>query len=1024
MNRWSEFASDGASLGRAFFVRAAFRTNQKSTRRPTAMTEERAKQTTPTKIGVKQVVAYGDAKIAISTFGKGAKAKLVYRDDWPTPYETGIFSVDSVGRRVEFSKGLFEEKEEASALNPVEVLLDSSREDFRKDYLLLKDVLEEEFFGKKFERDNVRIQIIHCVLDVLKIFGLYVNDIIYAINNLRDRPGEDIVGISLSDEKKAIEALKEMAPFFGYFGTAFGVAPKKPRGKFDAEAYQRQLRAVDSHNVGVLRILSAARHFTAHFSESRVLFSSCEKLKERFQEKRGRWEIIEENYKARIDKINDEFLEKSKTNLQILFEDVYRARTATEMVALARDYYLFAIKKDVKNLGVNATKLRELMLERFRPEIKDKKHDSYRSKLYRITDFVIFRHMRDSVQAAEMIEILKTVEPDNAKRLEGIKRKYAVTETLEATFDAICAASDPAERARLCAEYGRSELYEMVAKLRATPNDDEAKEELYRGFATQVWGEVSNLLLPVFDKYDGTFPVYSTEPLPNGLFDDVLIKSSGKPAEGGPLPFVQFVSFLCNFMEAKEINELVTALIHKFDAIQAFLDLMKELGDKAKFAPAYSLFNDLQGRAAGIVADQLRVLQSVGKMNGDLDSTRRPLFVAAIKTLGVPDDSQYVTDEWLDANMLDPKSPQAKTSKPFRNFLTNNVLKSKRFIYLTRYARPSTVRAVMANRRIVRYVLTRLPENQIDSYYKNFSDDDAKLSAKIDFLAKRLSTFSFLNLAEKREDVAKNAKLPEGEKLPEIQQLKSLTGLYLAVAYVLIKNLVKANARYFIGYAAFDRDAGLIRQQFGEELYDSFSAEYQVQGELGELETRKNDYLAPLNIYIERDKKLYFVPTEEQKSDPELFRAAFKKHSRSVRFHYAKRWRDILEFHLLEASEIDFAPRLFAATRNSVAHLSALANLEKYVGDFRSEKDSGPMRSYFELFHYVQQRYLAEKFDLSKFVRKTVASKDLIKLLYLPFAYSLPRFKNLTVDALFDPDGEDGKERAKRLAEGKKVEEE
>ena len=82
------------------------------------------------------------------------------------------------------------------------------------------------------------------------------------------------------------------------------------------------------------------------------------------------------------------------------------------------------------------------------------------------------------------------------------------------------------------------------------------------------------------------------------------------------------------------------------------------------------------------------------------------------------------------------------------------------------------------------------------------------------------------------------------------------------------------------------------------------------------------------------------------------------------------------------------------------------------------------MRSYFELFHYVQQRYLAEKFDLSKFVRKTVASKDLIKLLYLPFAYSLPRFKNLTVDALFDPDGEDGKERAKRLAEGKKVEEE
>ncbi len=181
----------------------------------------------------------------------------------------------------------------------------------------------------------------------------------------------------------------------------------------------------------------------------------------------------------------------------------------------------------------------------------------------------------------------------------------------------------------------------------------------------------------------------------------------------------------------------------------------------------------------------------------------------------------------------------------------------------------------------------------------------------------------------------------------------------------------------------------------------------------GDLVEKKNEFLAPINVYLERDRSLLFVPTEEEKNDLGKFRKALYKHMETHRLHFPKKWREIYELQLLELEELGNAPRLLAETRNSVMHLNVLATLEKYVAKFRAG-NADPMRSYFELFHFVQQQYLAEKFDLSSFVRTTVPSLDLIKLLYMPFAYSLPRYKNLTVDALFDPDGEDGKERVKK----------
>ena len=96
-------------------------------------------------------------------------------------------------------------------------------------------------------------------------------------------------------------------------------------------------------------------------------------------------------------------------------------------------------------------------------------------------------------------------------------------------------------------------------------------------------------------------------------------------------------------------------------------------------------------------------------------------------------------------------------------------------------------------------------------------------------------------------------------------------------------------------------------------------------------------------------------------------------------------------------------------------HLGALRNAHNYIDGIKS------IRSYFELYHYLNQQHLLSTYDfaiekgwkgvtahektLSYF--KTVREgswycKDFVKAYCVGFGYNLPRYKNLTIDALFD----------------------
>jgi hypothetical protein len=425
-------------------------------------------------------------------------------------------------------------------------------------------------------------------------------------------------------------------------------------------------------------------------------------------------------------------------------------------------------------------------------------------------------------------------------------------------------------------------------------------------------------------------------------------------------------------------------------------------------------------------------------MKPDLRGAKRQLYKAAIKMLGAPD--LYVSDEWIEANVLTGDKAKKKDVNPFRNFIAKQVIESDRFQYLVRYVKPETVRALMGNSQIIRYVLNRvgniqddhIHESQVEKHYKNlpeYDESETNFEKKVDALTKYLTDFSFSNIENQRKFIVNKKE----DRNKAIEKLKALTRLYLTVAFVAIKNLVKTNARYYIAFSVFDRDKHLSEKKDKKdkengELNDNPSFESEIGG--------FKNYFAITEYFLNKDDNVRYIP-DPKLPDAENKKALFKFiDTRAGKWHFTKKWNKILRNNIAEAKKIHETGLLLTAARNDAEHLNILFALPKYVAEFHT--DNKPMQSYFELYHFILQKWTCrpEWFDEktqnyfpnplslgdlpNNLEKHHTPSHDWIKYAFVSLAYNLPRYKNLTIEALFDEDSESGK---KLVEERKKKEE-
>lgn len=853
--------------------------------------------------GMKSILV-SENKMYITSFGKGNSAVLEYEVDNNDYNKTQLSSKDNsnieLGNVNEVnitfsSRRGFESGVEINTSNPTHRSGESSS--VRGDMLGLKSELEKRFFGKTFD-DNIHIQLIYNVLDIEKILAVYVTNIVYALNNMlgiKDSESyDDFMGYLsakntyevFTHPDKSDLSDKVKGNIKKSFSTFNDLLKTKRLGYFGLEEPKTKDTRVSQ------AYKKRVYHMLAIVGQIRqsVFHDKSSKLDEDLY---SFIDIIDPEYRETLDYLVDERFDSiNKGFIQgnkvniSLLIDMMKGYEADDIIRL---YYDFIVLKSQKNLGFSIKKLREKMLDEYGFRFKDKQYDSVRSKMYKLMDFLLFcNYYRNDVVAGEA----------------------------------------------------------LVRKLRFSMTDDE-KEGIYADEAAKLWGKFRNDFENIADHMNGD--VIKELGKTDMDFDEKILDSEKKNASD-LLYFSKMIYMLTYFLDGKEINDLLTTLISKFDNIKEFLKIMKSsaVDVECELTAGYKLFNDSQR-----ITNELFIVKNIASMRKPAASAKLTMFRDALTILGIDDK---ITDDRI-SEILKLKE-KGKGIHGLRNFITNNVIESSRFVYLIKYANAQKIREVAKNEKVVMFVLGGIPDTQIERYYKScveFPDMNSSLEAKRSELARMIKNIRFDDFknvkqqAKGRENVAK-------------ERAKAVIGLYLTVMYLLVKNLVNVNARYVIAIHCLERDFGLYKEIIPELASKNL----------------KNDYRTLSQTLCGLCDK-----------SPNLF---LKKN---------KRLRKCVEVDINNADSI-----MTRKYRNCIAHLTVVRELKEYIGDIRT------VDSYFSIYHYVMQRCITKREDDTKqeekikyeddLLKNHGYTKDFVKALNSPFGYNIPRFKNLSIEQLFD----------------------
>lgn len=858
--------------------------------------------------GMKSILV-SENKMYITSFGKGNSAVLEYEVDNNDYNKTQLSSKDNSNIElcgvnevnITFSsKHGFESGVEINTSNPTHRSGESSS--VRGDMLGLKSELEKRFFGKTFD-DNIHIQLIYNILDIEKILAVYVTNIVYALNNmlgLENESNNDFMGyLSAKNTYDVFTDPDESDLSKNIKGNI-----KKSLSKFNALLKTKRLGyfGLEEPKTKDTRVLEAYKKRVYHMLAIVGQIRQCVFHDLSEHSEYDLYSFIDNSKKVyrecreTLDYLVDERFDSiNKGFIQgnkvniSLLIDMMKGYEADDIIRL---YYDFIVLKSQKNLGFSIKKLREKILDEYGFRFKDKQYDSVRSKMYKLMDFLLFcNYYRNDIAAGES----------------------------------------------------------LVRKLRFSMTDDE-KEGIYADEAAKLWGKFRNDFENIADHMNGD--VIKELGKADMDFDEKILDSEKKNASD-LLYFSKMIYMLTYFLDGKEINDLLTTLISKFDNIKEFLKIMKSsaVDVECELTAGYKLFNDSQR-----ITNELFIVKNIASMRKPAASAKLTMFRDALTILGIDDK---ITDDRI-SEILKLKE-KGKGIHGLRNFITNNVIESSRFVYLIKYANAQKIREVAKNEKVVMFVLGGIPDTQIERYYKScveFPDMNSSLEAKRSELARMIKNIRFDDFknvkqqAKGRENVAK-------------ERAKAVIGLYLTVMYLLVKNLVNVNARYVIAIHCLERDFGLYKEIIPELASKNL----------------KNDYRILSQTLCEL--------CDDRDESPNLF---LKKN---------ERLRKCVEVDINNADS-----SMTRKYRNCIAHLTVVRELKEYIGDIRT------VDSYFSIYHYVMQRCITKRENDTKqeekikyeddLLKNHGYTKDFVKALNSPFGYNIPRFKNLSIEQLFD----------------------
>lgn len=787
------------------------------------------------------------------------------------------------------------------------------------DMLCLKPTLEKKFFGKEFN-DNIHIQLIYNILDIEKILAVYSTNAIYALNNMS--ADENIENSDFFMKRTTDET-------FDDFEKKKESTNSREKADFDAFekfiANYRLAYFADAFYVNKKNPKGKARNVLREDKELYSVLTLIGKLRHWcVHSEEGRAEFwlykldeLKDDFKNVLDVVYNRPVEEINNrfieNNKVNIQILGSVYKNTDIAELVRSYYEFLITKKYKNMGFSIKKLRESMLEG--KGYADKEYDSVRNKLYQMTDFILYTGYinEDSDRADDLVNTL------------------------------------------------RSSLKE----------DD--KTTVYCKEADYLWKKYRESIREVADALDGD-NIKRLSKSNIEIQEDKLRKCFISYADSVS-EFTKLIYLLTRFLSGKEINDLVTTLINKFDNIRSFLEIMDELGLDRTFTAEYSFFEGSTKYLAELVELNSFVKSCSFDINAKRTMYRDALDILGIKSGKTEEDIEKMIDNILQIDANGDK--KLKKNNGLRNFIASNVIDSNRFKYLVRYGNPKKIRETAKCKPAVRFVLNEIPDAQIERYYEACCPENTALCSankKREKLADMIAEIEFENFSDAGNYQKANvtSKTHEAEIKRKNQ---SIIRLYLTVMYIMLKNLVNVNARYVIAFHCVERDTKL----------------YAESGlEVGNIEKNKTNLtMAVMGVKLENG----IIKTEFDKSFAE---------NAANRYLRNARWYKLILDNLKKSERA-----VVNEFRNTVCHLNAIRNININIDGIKE------VENYFALYHYLIQKHLENRFadkkverDTGDFISKLeehkTYCKDFVKAYCTPFGYNLVRYKKLTIDGLFD----------------------
>lgn len=715
---------------------------------------EKVKLKSKTKaVGVKSVLAIGDEKKIVTSFGKGNDADIAYKLSADNIYKVGPETkIFITGEEHGYNVTSGRVKNVEGHIPKLGV---------RQDLLGLKSELEKEIFGETFN-DNIRVQICYAVFDIIKVLATTSAQIVYTLNSLSRKDTEkiDLIGgdlnykIEFENFGKGIEKQKKKRERFLQFY-------KNAKENF---VYFYDILCNDSQeadeNTGTDKITHKYEEKTEE--EIYKVFSCVNFLRNSISHFKNENKIFKENYdgidnvSSTISEIFDDMVKKVNSDFKNEENNLYLFAIAVEAneedyPKLAERIYRKNIIKVDKNIGFNLKKVREIAYEKNYIENDLENFISFRSKLNKIIDLALIYYFE---------------EPEISKMNDEFVEQL---------------------RAGLCQEDKENAYYEYAERL----------------FSCKLIKESMTRIISAFKekKYITRNKRENIIEIKQKWIDNIKIDNNVSD-------FSKLMYCLSRFMSGKEINILFTTLINKFQEIGSFNNTVKKLKQvegidikEHKYKEDYRIFSNSKK-----IADEISIIKSVSKMNKAYnDNYIEKLEKDVLLTLGV--ESEKVEDVCDDYFACTDKTG-------LKGFIRNNVIKSGRVGYVLKYIDVSDVYKIMQNKQIVSYVLSRMPEQQIRKYYESIADEFKgfpTLDSMKGKLLKMLTEINFSMLAD--INVERKKSTPQENVLKE--KRKALFSLYYTIVYIFVKNMVQINSRYLLGFYFLERDKNLFCKKLG-----------------------------------------------------------------------------------------------------------------------------------------------------------------------------------------------------------------